>query len=74
MENIQVEDVKVIKTKPTMKKENFKDTKSKKCKSCTKVDKASLKLSPKHILLTLLGFYMLFSMIYGTIQLIKNIF
>jgi hypothetical protein len=71
MEDIQVEDVKVIKTKPVMKKEN---TKTKKCKSCTKVDKTSLKLNPKHILLTLLGFYMLFSMIYGTIQLIKNIF
>ena len=69
MENIQVEDVKVIKTKPTMKKENFKDTKSKECKSCQNPG-----LKPKHWLMVLFSFYILFSAVYGTIQLIKNVF
>jgi len=64
MKDIEFEDVEVIKNIPLTKGKKSKD-----CKSCKN---PGLKIS--HWGMIFLGFYMLFTSIYGTIQLIKLIF
>jgi hypothetical protein len=70
MKNIQVEDVEVIdlsNNKKSVGKSNGK--KPKNCKSCK-----SPGLKFGHWISVIIGFYIVFASIYGTIQLIKSIF
>lgn len=63
MKDIEIEDVEVINERPSNKGKKSKD-----CKSCKNPG-----MKPSHWVMVILSFYVLFSAIYGTIQLIKNI-
>ncbi len=70
MKNIQVEDVEVIDLSNNKKDyDKFSGKKSKKCSSCK-----SPGLRVGNWVSIIIGFYILFASIYGTIQLIKSIF
>jgi hypothetical protein len=64
MKEIEIEDVEVIDNRPLNKNKKSKD-----CKSCKDTG-----LGFGHWTMVILGFYIVFSSIYGTIQLIKDIF
>ena len=70
MKNIQVEDVEVIDLSNNKKGyDKFSGKKSKKCSSCK-----SPGLKFGHWVSVVIGFYIVFASIYGTIQLVKSIF
>ena len=70
MKNIEVEDVEVIDLSNNKKDyDKFSGKKSKKCSSCK-----SPGLKFGHWISVIIGFYIVFASIYGTIQLIKSIF
>lgn len=70
MKNIQVEDVEVIDLSNNKKSDDkFNRRKPKKCNSCK-----SPGLKFGHWISVIIGFYIVFASIYGTIQLIKSIF
>ena len=70
MKNIQVEDVEVIDLSNNKKSDGkFNRKKPKKCSSCK-----SPGLKFGHWVSVIIGFYIVFASIYGTIQLFKSIF
>ncbi len=73
MKNIPVEDVEVIDLSNNKKDyDKFSGKKSKKSKKCSSCKNPGLKFG--NWVGIILGFYILFASIYGTIQLIKSIF
>ena len=72
MKNIEVEDVEVIDLSNNKDYDKFSGKKSKKSKKCSSCKSPGLKFG--HWVSVIIGFYIVFASIYGTIQLFKSIF
>lgn len=72
MKNIEVEDVEVIDLPNNKDYAKFSGKKSKKSKKCSSCKSPGLKFG--HWVSVVIGFYIVFASIYGTIQLFKSIF